>query len=87
MEDNAVNRRVAMLLLENIGYEVHAVESGFEALEALRSSAFDVVLLDVQMPEMDGFDTSRAIWRAIRSLISPSAIPLRRVKAGMSRLA
>ena len=62
-EDNVINRRVAMLLLDSIGYEAHAVENGHEALEALGKSTYDVVLTDIQMPGMDGFETSRAIWR------------------------
>jgi len=62
-EDSLINRLVAMKLLEKIGYQAHAVENGEEVLEALREATYDVVLMDVQMPVMDGFQASRIIWK------------------------
>jgi len=60
-EDNAVNRKVAVRLLEKRGHVVVAVEDGAQALRALDAEAFDVALMDVQMPEMDGFEATAAI--------------------------
>jgi two-component system sensor histidine kinase/response regulator len=60
-EDNAVNQRVAARLLEKAGHSVVVAGNGKEALLALQREAFDVVLMDVQMPEMDGFETTMAI--------------------------
>jgi PAS domain S-box-containing protein len=60
-EDNDVNRRVAIGLAERIGCRIDAVENGREALEALDYNLHDLVLMDVQMPEMDGFAATAAI--------------------------
>ena len=60
-EDNPVNVLVAKRLLERHGFDVTAVGNGRLAVEALQAQAYDVVLMDVQMPEMDGLQATAAI--------------------------
>jgi CheY-like chemotaxis protein/HPt (histidine-containing phosphotransfer) domain-containing protein len=60
-EDNAVNRKLVTTLLQRRGYHVVATENGQEALDVLATQNFDVVLMDVQMPVLDGLDATRAI--------------------------
>ncbi len=61
VEDNKVNRRVAQEMLSNRGHEVQTAPSGQAALQALSEKRFDVVLLDLQMPGMDGFEVAERI--------------------------
>jgi PAS domain S-box-containing protein len=61
VEDNAVNQRVAQLILEKAGHEVDTVDSGRKAIEAVKSSAYDVVLMDIQMADIDGIEATKRI--------------------------
>ena len=60
-EDNPVNQRVVSMMLQRRGHDVIVVENGNKAVEACRQGTFDVVLMDIQMPEMDGFEALASI--------------------------
>ncbi len=61
VEDNKINQKVAKIMLENIGYSVACVEDGRQAVEAVKNKSYSLVLMDVQMPEMDGLQATKLI--------------------------
>jgi CheY-like chemotaxis protein len=72
-EDNEINQKVAVALLKKSGHTVQIAQNGYEAVLAVQSGPFDVILMDMHMPEMDGL----AATRAIRCLLAPaSALPI-----------
>lgn len=75
VEDNMVNQRVTSLLLQRLGLSVESVANGLEALEALSRSNYDLVLMDVQMPELDGCEATR-LFRAREAANDQGHLPI-----------
>ncbi len=75
VDDNAITRRVVSSFLENTDYELDTAENGKEAIDLLMSKKFDMIIMDVQMPVMDGFETTKLIRSGSIDNIDPD-IPI-----------
>ncbi|MEM7130093.1 MAG: GAF domain-containing protein [Chloroflexota bacterium] len=75
-EDNRVNQKLALRMLEKVGLRADAVSNGLEVLESLQRQRYDIILMDVQMPEMDGVEATKRIRLQVGDLESPYIIAL-----------
>ena len=74
-EDNKVNQKLAIKVLENLGHSVEIAQSGLEAIESLKKKPYDLVLMDLQMPEMGGLEATQTIRNPSSGVIDPN-IPI-----------
>jgi CheY-like chemotaxis protein len=75
-EDNATNQKLALRLLARMGYQADVAANGLEVLEALDRQIYDVVLMDVQMPELDGLEATRRLRRGFPKARQPHVIAM-----------
>ncbi len=76
VEDNVVNQKVALRILQQMGYRADVASNGLEAIEALQRQPYDLVLMDVHMPEMDGLEATRKICAEWDAMTRPKIVAM-----------
>jgi CheY-like chemotaxis protein len=77
VDDIEVNRKIASLMLKKLGYQADFATNGIEAIEALKNKSYDIVLMDIEMPEMDGIEATKIIrerWHNNPKIIAVTAL-------------
>jgi CheY-like chemotaxis protein len=80
VEDNPVNQKLAKLMLERAGYSIVVAKNGVEAIDCVKQTRYNIILMDIQMPEMDGYETTRRL-REIEEKENSERIPILAVTA------
>jgi len=76
VEDNIINQKVALRMIEKLGYNAAVAANGIEAIEAVRSTNYDILLMDILMPEMDGLEATKLIKEEFATKQSPRIIAM-----------
>lgn len=79
VDDCEINRKVASLMLKKLGHHVDLATNGIEAIEALEHHSYDAILMDIQMPEMDGIEATRIIrqrWNNRPKIIAATSLAI-----------
>ncbi|HPH97459.1 MAG TPA: ATP-binding protein [Anaerolineaceae bacterium] len=75
-EDNLVNQKVATLMLDRLGYRIDIASNGFEAIQSVQRQAYDLIFMDIQMPEMDGVEATKHIRETLAAASQPYIIAM-----------
>ena len=75
-EDNIINQKVAQRLLKRMGYDIDIVNNGLEVLESIKNIKYDIILMDIQMPEMDGLEATRQMCKEYEKDARPRIIAM-----------